>query len=315
MILGIDEAGRGPWAGPLVVGAVVLGGAQIEGLTDSKKLTKKRRELLYEEVITRAQSCATGWVSAAELDELGMSEALRLATRRAVEQITVPYSEIIIDGTVNFLAGTGKGKYVTTMTKADLLISSVSAASIIAKVERDRYMSLQDEDYPGYGFGSHAGYGTAKHREAIKKLGVTPLHRLSFAPLAQYRTNDDLIKALPVGDVSLTTKSIGDRAEEVVVNELMARGHSIIARNWRTRFCEIDIVSSFEGTVYFTEVKYRKNADYGDGFSTITIKKQRQMKFAAEYYALKHRVHGDVQLAAASVSGEGFIVEQWLAID
>ena len=187
MILGIDEAGRGPWAGPLVVGAAVLGGAQIEGLTDSKKLTKKKREALYDIIREQAVACATGWVSAAELDEIGMSEALRLATRRAVEQIQAPYTEIIIDGTVNFLTGTGKGAYVQTMKKADLLVPSVSAASILAKVERDRFMAEQDAMYPGYGFGGHAGYGVAKHRAAIEELGVTSLHRLSFAPLAKYR--------------------------------------------------------------------------------------------------------------------------------
>src|SRR5690606_1611997 len=167
MILGIDEAGRGPWAGPLVVGAVVLGGVEIEELTDSKKLTKKKREVLYGEITKKALAYASGWVNSLELDEMGMSEALRLATRRAVEQITVPYSEIIIDGTINFLADTGKGNYVKTMPKADLLIPSVSAASIIAKVERDRYMAALDEKYPGYGFKAHAGYGVAKHREAI----------------------------------------------------------------------------------------------------------------------------------------------------
>ena len=129
MILGIDEVGRGPWAGPLVVGAVVLGGSHIDGLTDSKKLTKKRREALYPIIRNQALACATGWVSARELDEVGMSGALRLATRRAVEQIHVPYSEIILDGTVNFLAGTGKGEYVQLMKKADLLVPSVSAAS------------------------------------------------------------------------------------------------------------------------------------------------------------------------------------------
>lgn len=312
MILGIDEAGRGPWAGPLVVGAVVLGDVQIEGLTDSKKLTKKKRELLYDEVVSKSLAWASGWVSAAELDDLGMSEALRLATRRAVEQITVPYSEIIIDGTVNFLAGTGKGVYVTTMAKADLLIASVSAASIIAKVERDRYMVEQDEDYPGYGFGSHAGYGTARHREAIEKLGVTPLHRLSFAPLAQYRIITSTKEAIKEG---LTTKKIGDQAEEVVAAHLESLGHVIIARNWKTKFCEIDIVSRYKDTVYFTEVKYRKNADYGDGLATITQKKQRQMKFAAQYYVLKHSITGSIQLAVASVGGRDFSLEQWLSIE
>ncbi len=187
MILGIDEAGRGPWAGPLVVGAVVLGEISIEGLTDSKKLSKKKRELLYDEIIARAAAFGTGWVDANELDAIGMSAALRLATRRAVEKIKVPYTEIIIDGTINFLAETKKGRYVQTMPKADLLIPSVSAASIMAKVERDCYMLEQSILYPEYGFESHSGYGVMRHREAIKTHGVTPLHRLSFAPLAMYR--------------------------------------------------------------------------------------------------------------------------------
>lgn len=315
MILGIDEAGRGPWAGPLVVGAVVLGGAKIDGLTDSKKLTKKKRELLYDQVISRSEAWASGWVSSTELDELGMSEALRLATRRAVEQIAVPYTEIIIDGTVNFLAGTGKGEYVKTMAKADLLIPSVSAASIIAKVERDRYMAGQDEVYPGYGFGSHAGYGTAKHREAIDKLGVTPLHRLSFAPLARYRTPG------PRADIeedvdAVSTKSIGDRAEGVVADELVARGHVIVARNWRTRFCEIDIVSRRDSTFYFTEVKYRKNANQGGGLAAITDKKLRQMRFATEFFALKNNLSdANMSLAVADVAGEDFRMLDWFEVE
>lgn len=188
MILGIDEVGRGPWAGPLVVGAVVLGGATIQGLTDSKKLTKKRREELDVIIREQASGFGLGWVSAEELDTIGLSAALVLATKRAVEQIKAPYSEIIIDGTVNFLKDTNKGAYVTTLTKADLLIPSVSAASIVAKVARDAYMTEQDFIYPGYGFTSHVGYGTVVHRLAIEKLGVTPLHRLSFAPLVRYRS-------------------------------------------------------------------------------------------------------------------------------
>ncbi len=168
MILGIDEVGRGPWAGPLVVGAVVLGGAQIEGLTDSKKLTKKRRDVLDVEIREKALGFGLGWVTANEIDDIGLSQALKLATRRAVEQISAAYHEIIIDGTVNFLADTNKGQYVTTMKKADLLIPSVSAASIIAKVARDNYMSQQDDVYPGYGFSRHVGYGTALHVEISK---------------------------------------------------------------------------------------------------------------------------------------------------
>src|SRR5215203_738964 len=105
MIVGIDEVGRGPWAGPLVIGAVVLGDATIEGLTDSKKLTKSKREELSRDIISQAAAYGLGWVEASEIDEIGLSAALTLATKRALEQITVPYHEIIIDGTVNFLQG------------------------------------------------------------------------------------------------------------------------------------------------------------------------------------------------------------------
>lgn len=199
MILGIDEVGRGPWAGPLVIGAVILGDAKIEGLTDSKKLSKKRRKELDVIIRETAFGIGLGWVSAEEIDEIGLSEALKLATVRAVEQIKVPYHEIIIDGTVNFLSETAKGKYVTTMKKADLLIASVSAASIVAKVSRDSYMERQDKVHPGYGFVSHVGYGTAKHIQAIDRLGVTPLHRLSFAPLAKYRKKPITPQKPPLG--------------------------------------------------------------------------------------------------------------------
>ena len=315
MILGIDEAGRGPWAGPLVVGAVILGGANIEGLTDSKKLSKKKREQLYDEITTHALAYASGWVAATELDALGMSEALRLATRRAVEQVTVPYSEIIIDGTVNFLAGTGKGKYVQTMPKADLLIPSVSAASIIAKVERDRYMTALDETYPGYGFKAHAGYGVARHREAIEKLGVTPEHRLSFAPLSKYTPLSSSRIAEKPAIRSSTTREIGNSGEDAAANELMRRGHTILQRNWRTKFCEIDIVSQKDDTIYFVEVKHRKNDKAGDGMAYITPKKLQQMRFAATLYAHNNHLNEvSLRLVAVATTGTPSEVTEYIEI-
>ena len=364
MILGIDEVGRGPWAGPLVVGAVILGGAEIDGLDDSKKLTKKRREALDALIRQQAAAWALGWVSAQELDNIGMSEALRLATRRAVEQIqaqcrqqNLAFSEIIIDGKVNFLRGTALEKFAMTMPKADGLIPSVSAASIIAKVARDQFMAEQDAVYPGYGFKSNAGYGVAKHRAAIERLGVTPLHRLSFAPLAKYAVtpravpqkksgqlyvgpryfsdgaraaelhqdaiNDSAEAALifsedtapgssvnPDGDTTqskpMTTRQIGDKGEQAAADWLTARGHEIVARNWRTRYCEIDIVSVKGEVLYFTEVKYRKNDDFGDGLAAITAKKQRQMRFAAELFLAGRPEYSGMaaKLLAASVSGD-----------
>lgn len=304
MILGIDEVGRGPWAGPLVVGAVVLGDASIEGLTDSKKLTKKKRDALNIVIREEVASFGLGWVPAEEIDEIGLSAALRVATIRAVEQITVPYHEIIIDGTINFLQETTKGKYVTTLPKADLLIQSVSAASIIAKVARDSYMAAQDTIYPGYGFAGHVGYGTAAHRAAIADLGVTPLHRLSFAPLKKYKQDDN------------TTKKIGDDAEDVATKYLVSKGHAILERNWKTKLCEIDIVSLKSGTLYFTEVKYRKTQMQGGGIASVTQKKQKQMKFAAEFYIhSKNATNREVKLAVATLTGTPPEIEVFLELE
>ncbi len=315
MILGIDEVGRGPWAGPLVIGAVVLGGVQIDGLTDSKKLTKKRRDELDVIIRRDAAGYGLGWVDASEIDRIGLSAALVLATKRAVEQIKAPYHEIVIDGTINFLKDTSKGEYVTTLKKADLLVPSVSAASIIAKVARDNYMAQQDEVYPAYKFGSHVGYGTAAHRAAIDTHGVTPLHRLSFAPLHKYKSDASLAVMNDKKQDTITTRQIGDAGEDAAVNYLKQQGHEIIDRNWKTKFCEIDIISYYDETIYFTEVKYRKRDDYGGGMAAITAQKHRQMKFAAEYYALKNKIKdANLRLAAVDVSGQPPVVKNYLKL-
>jgi ribonuclease HII len=317
MILGIDEVGRGCWAGPLVVGAVVLGATSIPGLDDSKNLSKARREQLAPQIWEHASGVGLGWVSAAEIDEIGLSAALKLATKRAVQAMKVPYHEIIIDGTVNFLQGTPLESYVRTTPKADALFPSVSAASIVAKVARDAYMQEQDALYPEYGFRAHVGYGVAKHRAAIAQHGVTPLHRLSIAPLQRYRqpvdlTEQDIAHKQP--KAALTTRAIGNSSETAAANYLIRHGHEIIERNWKTKYCEIDIISRKAATLYFTEVKHRKNADAGDGLAAITQKKQNQMVFAAKLYAHMHPDMKDMnlQLAVIATTGELPEVIQWL---
>ena len=299
MIVGIDEVGRGAWAGPLAVGAVLLGGASIDGLTDSKKLTKKQRELLDLEIRQKALGIGIGWVSASVIDQIGLTAALKLASRRAIAHIRHEYREIIIDGTIKFI----DDPRVTTMKKADLLVPSVSAASIVAKVARDNYMKHLDKVFPGYRFTGHVGYGTAAHREAIAKLGVTPLHRLSYTPLRDFKKTRRKDEAID-GQINISTRKIGDDAEAATAQFLLRQGHEIITRNWRTRYCEIDIVSHRGDTVYFTEVKYRRSDLQGDGLAAITLKKQRQMAFAAEAYAVMNGVHDKhLRLAAASVTG------------
>lgn len=310
MILGIDEVGRGPWAGPLVVGAAVLG-CEIEGLTDSKKLTAKRREALNSVIYQQADSVALGWVSSREVDSLGLSASLRLATKRAVQQVKVPFHEIIIDGTVNFLADTPLSNHVTTMKKADMLVPSVSAAAIAAKVARDRYMAMQDEVYPGYNFASHVGYGTLKHRLAIEELGASPIHRLSFGPLKKYA--EKISAQEHSGSVVV---DVGHQAEQRVTDLLEGSGHVIVAKNWRTRWCEVDVISILDDTIYFTEVKYRKTSSHGGGLSAVDSKKYRQMMFAAEYFVTKLKFSElNPRLAVASVSGVNFDINDWIVLD
>lgn len=306
-ILGIDEVGRGPWAGPLVIGAVILPEekpAWVDELTDSKKLSAKKREALNELILKEATT-GLGWVSSKELDEIGLAKALKLATRRAVEEVrakNVPFSEIIIDGTINFLAGTSLERYVTILPKADFLVKEVSAASIIAKVARDHYMYELGQKYPGYGFEKHVGYGTAAHQKALKELGPCEEHRMSFRPVKE--------------NVVKNTTKIGKKAEDIVADYLRSQGHEIIVQNYKTKAYEIDIISTFKNDIYFTEVKYRKTATHGEPLEAITAKKQEQMHFAAEAFLHTHPQlkNKNPHLAAAGVAGTDYGLTEWLVI-
>lgn len=314
--MGIDEVGRGSWAGPLVVGAVVLADdVDIDGLTDSKKLSAKRRAELNMTIREKASAIGLGWVHADEIDQVGLAEALRLATIRAVTEADSSrpaYTEIIIDGTINFLRGTTKGSFVTTMSKADLLIPAVSAASIVAKVARDNYMIAQAINYPEYGHDRHVGYGTAAHMAALTSHGVTPLHRLSFAPIK--RLSETVIpnaatSTAVVNQSSLaqTSKQTGDFAESLVAKWLESRSFQVAERNWKTKRCEIDLIVNKDDKLYFVEVKYRSSKLAGDGLDSITPRKIKQMKFAAELYASSIKYTGDYTLAVAAVDKAGAV--------
>ena len=344
MILGIDEVGRGPYAGPLVIGACILGDWQnsenaewIEKLTDSKKLSANRREELYVLIKEKALATATGWVSSAEIDEIGLSEALRLATRRAVEQIQktkVPFSEIIIDGTMNFSVGTKLEKYVSTLKKGDFLVKEISAASILAKVERDKYMVKLDTVYPEYGFGKHVGYGTAAHQKAMEEFGLTPEHRRSFRPVREIAEGKTTAKpknatrlkttAEPknaseqkiTNKQKTTTKQLGDRGEQVVVDYLEASRHEIVARNYKTKLFEVDIISKKDKALYFTVVKYRGGSDFGAGLDFIDQKKQQKMRLSVKGFMEANPEYADFTptLAVAAV-GKDFKLEEWFELD
>ena len=176
-IAGVDEAGRGALAGPVVAAAVILPiNCQLSGVTDSKQLTPKKRAELFDEIHRAAVAVGVGYVDNKDIDRINILQATMGAMAQAIAQITPSPDYVLVDGThLPEISPPTKA-----IPKGDTLIRSIAAASIIAKVTRDRLMIEFDEIYPGYGFQSHKGYGTLLHRQAIAQLGPCPIHRRSF---------------------------------------------------------------------------------------------------------------------------------------
>lgn len=181
-IAGVDEAGRGPLAGPVIAAAVILDPLKpIAGLTDSKLLTEKKREKLFDLIVSQCVSYSIAYATVSEIDEFNILQATLLAMRRAVVGLNVQPEEIWVDGTQD-----PKCALPTKLIiQGDLMIPAISAASIVAKVTRDRLMRQLDEEYSGYGFADHKGYGTKQHLLAIKNLGPCVYHRKTFSPVRE----------------------------------------------------------------------------------------------------------------------------------
>lgn len=176
-VCGIDEAGRGPLAGPVYAAAVILpAGCVIEGLNDSKKLTEKKREQLFDIITGQAVAYGVAWADEKEIDALNILRATYLAMKRAVEKLGVAPDLALVDGN----GAPPLGLPVHTLVKGDTTCRSVAAASILAKVSRDRFLAELDGLYPQYRFSQHKGYGTKLHYEMIARYGVSPVHRKSF---------------------------------------------------------------------------------------------------------------------------------------
>ena len=177
IVCGVDEAGRGPLAGPVCAAAVILPrDLQIEGLNDSKKLTDKRRRVLFDVITAQAVSYGIAFASEQEIDEINILQATFLAMRRALDQLSVRPAIALIDGNRE----TDFGLPVRTIVKGDSLSANIAAASVLAKVTRDDFMLEQAQRYPQYGFDVHKGYGTRAHYEALRQHGPCPIHRRSF---------------------------------------------------------------------------------------------------------------------------------------
>lgn len=177
-IAGADEAGRGPLAGPVVVGVVIMKeDSFIEGVNDSKKISETKREKLYEEITNEALAWGVGIIDEKEIDEINILNATKKALTSALDSLKIKPERLLVDALEHIDT---KGIPYTSIIKGDAKVYSISAASIVAKVTRDRIMREYDKMYPEYGFIKHKGYGTAQHIEAIKKFGPCPIHRSTF---------------------------------------------------------------------------------------------------------------------------------------
>jgi ribonuclease HII len=302
-MIGVDEVGRGCLAGPLLVVAARVIGELPPGLKDSKLLSRQQRVKILD-LLSICCNFGEGWVKCSEIDKLGLSRALKLGARRALQDLKAGGDEeIILDGSFNYLPR--KFKNSEAVIGADDSMPLVSAASIHAKVTRDRYMFELAKRHPGYFFENHVGYGTKAHMLALKQLGALKyVHRQSFMPIANLN-----------GVWIIKTTEQGVKAEAAVAGLLAQHGFELIDRNWKTKVCEIDLVMQKARIMYFVEVKYRRQAAQGDGLEYIGPQKLKRMNFAASVWCQNFNWDGDYRLMAAAVSGDNCENIQLIEID
>ena len=268
LVAGIDEVGRGPLAGPVVAAAVILPKeCKIEGVNDSKKLSAKKREELYDIILEKAVSYGIGIVSNERIDEINILQATYEAMREALSQLKPKADYILADAvTIPMVSTPQRG-----IVKGDAKSMSIGAASIVAKVYRDRLMEAYDEVYPGYGFASNKGYGAAEHLEGIRKQGITPIHRKTFVK-----------NFLP--QEGETTSDKGHRGEALAAKQMEKMGYEILKRNYYALKGEIDIIAKKDNYIVFTEVKYRQSEEMGTPAEAVDYKKQQNIIRAAKVY-------------------------------
>ena len=240
LVAGIDEVGRGPLAGPVVAAAVILPQeCKIEGVNDSKKLSAKKREELYDVILEKAVAYGIGIVSNERIDEINILQATYEAMREALSQLS-PHAEYILADAVTIprISTPQRG-----IIKGDAKSMSIGAASIVAKVYRDRLMESYDAAYPGYGFAANKGYGSAEHIAAIQRLGLTPIHRRSFVKNLRPQEGD-------------TTTDKGGRGETLAAKQMQKMGYEILERNFHALRGEIDIIAKKENNT-FLHVPYK----------------------------------------------------------
>ena len=273
-IAGIDEAGRGPLAGPVVSAAVILPrDIDLPEVNDSKKISEKKRERLYDEIIDAAIEVGIGVIHEEEIDEKNILQATFKAMRKSIGQLSLKPDLLLVDGNKADI----KHYKQESIIDGDQKSLSIAAASIIAKVFRDRMMRQYDIIFPQYGFAKHKGYGTKQHMEAITSRKASPIHRKSFNPVSQHLPSFAYIKR---------NRLIGKLGEQLVTCKMIRSGYEILETNYNVpKVGEIDIVSRDEGMLVFTEVKAQTAGHgWGEPHTQIGEKKSDRVMNAILHY-------------------------------
>ncbi len=295
-IAGVDEVGRGAWAGPLVAAAVVLppylSQEVKDSIDDSKRLTAAQREDAYDLLVANAESFGVGIVQPERIDLLGIVPATKEAMRRAIRANRPNPDFLLVDAVSNL----GIATRARSIVRGDSASLSIAAASIVAKVTRDRILSGELADtYPEFGFDRHKGYGTAMHANALSQFGPTPIHRRSFKPVARAIAERSWSATGETSPTNIDGESriklpdgLGKSGEISAARYLERLGYRIIGRNYKTRQGEVDLIAEEKGVLVFAEVKTRTSAIFGSLMETITGAKLRRIeKVAMSYLASK----------------------------
>lgn len=291
LLCGVDEAGRGPLAGDLYAAAVILPtDCMIDGLNDSKKLTEKKRDELFDVITATAVAYSVGIATIEEIERLNILQATMLAMKRAVDGLSVNPKLVLVDGNRN----PHLDVHSRCVVKGDATSAAIAAASIIAKVSRDRYMDRLAEAYPQYQFDKHKGYGTQLHYQMLDEHGVSAVHRPSF--LKKY-----LSGALQ------PAQQRGIAGERAVTDYLLTHGYEIIDRNVSYTCGEIDIVARPIGSeiIAVVEVKARQHGQPMTAKEAVTPSKQKKLIKTAALYLMKRGITAKVRFDVAEVYFKG----------
>ena len=290
-LAGIDEAGRGPLAGPVVSAAVILPqDIELPGVKDSKKISEKKREILYDDIQDRALCVGVGWADVAEIDEKNILQATYQSMRQAVGNLRITPEILLVDGRKADI----KHFQQESIINGDQKSLSIAAASIIAKVTRDRMMRQFDIVFPEYGFAKHKGYGTKQHIEAIQKSKATPIHRKSFNPVSHHLPNMAYLQR---------NRLLGKLGEQLAACKMIRIGHEMVEMNYNVpKVGELDIISKDSDMLVFTEVKTQTGGQgWGEPRWQITEKKRDRIMNAVQHYMDNNELDCDFRFDVAEV--------------